>query len=56
MWKYKQFKNTTNATNIQLKNKYNKLVNITEKRRFTDTENKLEVISGKREGGGAIQG
>ena len=34
--------------------KYNKLVNTTKKRRLTDTENKLMVTSGKREGGGAV--
>ena len=31
--------------------KYNKLVNITEKNRLTDTKNKLVVTSGEREVG-----
>ena len=36
---------------------YNKLMNITTKKgyRLTDTENKLVVTSGERDGGGAIQ-
>ena len=37
--------------------KYNKLVNITKRKRFTDRKKKLAVTNGEREkAGGAIQG
>ena len=35
--------------------KYNQLVNVTERSRLTDKEKKLVVTSGEREGGGEVE-